>query len=30
LVNFRLVRLSIQADSIGASIPRFQVSAERG
>src|SRR5579859_7538511 len=30
LVNLRLERLSIQADSIGASIPRFQVSVEAG
>jgi len=30
LVNLRLERLSIQTDSIGASIPRFQVSVEAG
>ncbi|HLZ31180.1 MAG TPA: hypothetical protein VKV73_28000 [Chloroflexota bacterium] len=29
-MNLRLERLSIQADSIGASIPRFQVSVEAG
>jgi hypothetical protein len=30
LVNLRLERLSIQADSIGASTPRFQASVEVG